>query len=566
MSEGGYAFHNKGIGSVLKTSLLAVPPNQRSYAWKRGHVTDLLSDLKTAISSKDDTYFLGTTVLVEDEVRLQIADGQQRLATTSIIFARCRDLLRKIGEDRDADSINQDFLSRYDRNTKDQEFLLHLNIEDNEFFHEHIIEKDWEIGAPDIKKFAFPSNRRLFESSQEIQTFLRGEIGHLNTELAHEQLDKWTKYLEKFSTVVTVQVPDEVGAFRMFETLNDRGLRASQADILKNYLFSRANSSSLDQMHGHWNQMYGTLSDTFDDADEQMVRYIRYYWTLLHGLTRDRELAKDLKDEIKSSRAALKFVSAANAASVDFAAIFQPDHSKWKPYGAHCTEDLRVLTEIFNIEQIVPLVFAVSHRFSVAETKKAFKLFVSWSARFLLGGSGRAGRLDKQYAEMAHDIGTGKIKTAKALRDFLADKVPTDDQFRRLVLNAKVAKPVLARYYLIALEMGYGDKSGELVPSRDVHQANLEHVIPKTFNKAFNLARPEYEDLINRLGNLAIINSAWNTEIGNQDFDTKKPKYAKSELELTSLLAKYKKFDRKEVDKRQKVMAELAPKVWSLKF
>lgn len=566
MSDGGYTFHNMGIGEVLKTSLLAVPPNQRSYAWKRGNVSDLLSDVKQAISAKDDTYFLGTIVLVDGDVRAQIADGQQRLATTSIIFARCRDLLRKIGQGKDADSIDGDFLSRYDRDTKDQEFLLHLNIEDNEFFHKIIIEPDWEKNHPSVKKFGFPSNRRLFEASEEVHVFLRGEIGHLNPTLAHQQLDTWIKYLEKFSTVVTVSVPDEVGAFRMFETLNDRGLRASQSDILKNYLFSKSTSASLATMHAMWNQMFGVLSDTFDDADEQMVRYIRYYWTLLHGLTRDRELAKSLKDEIKSPRAATTFLTGASLASEDFAAIFQPDHSKWKAYGGKCAEDLRVLTDIFNIEQIVPLVFAVSNKFSVVETKKAFSLFVTWSARFLLGGSGRAGRLDKQYAEMAHMVGTGGIKTAKALREFLSDKVPTDDQFERSVATAKVSKPVLARYYLIALEMAAGNKSGELVPSRDVSQVNLEHVIPKTFNSDFNLKRPEYEDLVNRLGNLAIMNSSWNADIGNQAFDIKKPIYKSSELVLTAMLAKYSKFDRHEVDKRQKRLAKLAPEVWSLKF
>src|SRR5258706_15626003 len=53
-------------------------------------------------------------------------------------------------------------------------------------------------------------------------------------------LNKWVDFLEDNATVLVVTVPDEVGAFRMFETLNDRGLRASQADILKNYFFSKS--------------------------------------------------------------------------------------------------------------------------------------------------------------------------------------------------------------------------------------------------------------------------------------------------------------------------------------
>jgi uncharacterized protein with ParB-like and HNH nuclease domain len=39
--------------------------------------------------------------------------------------------------------------------------------------------------------------------------------------------------------VVLVRVPSGANAYKMFETLNDRGLRTSQADLIKNYLFGR---------------------------------------------------------------------------------------------------------------------------------------------------------------------------------------------------------------------------------------------------------------------------------------------------------------------------------------
>jgi uncharacterized protein with ParB-like and HNH nuclease domain len=39
-----------------------------------------------------------------------------------------------------------------------------------------------------------------------------------------------------FFTVITVT--DELNAYRVFETLNARGVRLSATDLLKNYLFS----------------------------------------------------------------------------------------------------------------------------------------------------------------------------------------------------------------------------------------------------------------------------------------------------------------------------------------
>ena len=37
-------FDQKGVGSVLHHNRLAVPLNQREYAWEADHVSDLLQD------------------------------------------------------------------------------------------------------------------------------------------------------------------------------------------------------------------------------------------------------------------------------------------------------------------------------------------------------------------------------------------------------------------------------------------------------------------------------------------------------------------------------------------
>ena len=91
--SGKFDFDSMGIGDLLKKGLLTVPPNQRSYAWQEKHVRELLQDLNEAITNDDPDYFLGTIVLVmKPDGVPSIADGQQRIATTSMILARMRDL------------------------------------------------------------------------------------------------------------------------------------------------------------------------------------------------------------------------------------------------------------------------------------------------------------------------------------------------------------------------------------------------------------------------------------------------------------------------------------------
>jgi uncharacterized protein with ParB-like and HNH nuclease domain len=61
-------FELSGIGNVLKKYRLKVPVNQREYSWEEEHVLDLFSDLQNAIQQNLPIYFLGTIVLVQDEV------------------------------------------------------------------------------------------------------------------------------------------------------------------------------------------------------------------------------------------------------------------------------------------------------------------------------------------------------------------------------------------------------------------------------------------------------------------------------------------------------------------
>jgi uncharacterized protein with ParB-like and HNH nuclease domain len=61
---------------------LAVPLNQRRYAWEEEYVEQLLHDLTKAFDADKPIYFLGTIVLTEGvKAGREVADGQQQLAT-----------------------------------------------------------------------------------------------------------------------------------------------------------------------------------------------------------------------------------------------------------------------------------------------------------------------------------------------------------------------------------------------------------------------------------------------------------------------------------------------------
>ena len=98
-ATGDIRFNRCGIGTALKQNRLAVPPNQREYAWQDEHIKALFQDFSRCIQNKQTSYFLGTIVLTKGKGdTLEVADGQQRLATSTILLAAIRDYFHLKGD------------------------------------------------------------------------------------------------------------------------------------------------------------------------------------------------------------------------------------------------------------------------------------------------------------------------------------------------------------------------------------------------------------------------------------------------------------------------------------
>ena len=73
----------------------------------------------------------------------------------------------------------------------------------------------------------------------------------------------------------------------MFETLNDRGLRTSQADLIKNYLFGRS-GDRIQEVQTRWSYMRGTLESLEDE--NITVDFLRHALIANRGYTRESQV------------------------------------------------------------------------------------------------------------------------------------------------------------------------------------------------------------------------------------------------------------------------------------
>jgi uncharacterized protein with ParB-like and HNH nuclease domain len=89
----------KTISDLLgRGTKLVVPPFQRAYSWEKKHVETFWNDIIKHYdnSSTKDPYFLGPIVLLFKDDAIEVLDGQQRLATTTILFSVLRDAGRSL--------------------------------------------------------------------------------------------------------------------------------------------------------------------------------------------------------------------------------------------------------------------------------------------------------------------------------------------------------------------------------------------------------------------------------------------------------------------------------------
>ena len=198
----GMAFDAYGIGTVLLRNKLRVPENQRPYAWREEHVQQLFEDLAAAFRTPKAPYFLGTIVLTgKGDDQFDVTDGQQRLATTSILIAAIRDFLEPRGEQgrKTAAKYTSDYLLQYDEFSNQDVPKFILGVDDNEFFLEYILSQGTKSAR--LKKSAAvrKSHERLSEAQIIASKFIKQTVATLSEKDGTSTLLEWVDFFAKTS-------------------------------------------------------------------------------------------------------------------------------------------------------------------------------------------------------------------------------------------------------------------------------------------------------------------------------------------------------------------------------
>ena len=549
-------FEQAGIGSVLRQNLLRVPPNQREYAWTEREVGQLFTDIARAIDTDSD-YFLGTIVTIPRPAGfLEVVDGQQRLATSAILLSAIRLYMRVINEEILEQAVGE-FLTGIDRKRRMHVPRMTLNTLDHELFRAILaVEDPSELPEPSLE-----SHKLLLNAYRQARSYVRKIVSPLDSRDHGSRLDAWVTFLESRARVVLLKVPNDSDAYRMFETLNDRGLRTSQADLIKNYLFGRA-GERIQEVQNRWAFMRGTL-ETIDEDDLTVV-FLRHALIVQHGYQREADVYNTVQDNVRSEDQAAELGVALERLALQYAATFNPDHETWNPHPNSAREAIRVLN-LLNIRPLRPAVLAVAACFENSDALTgALRFLLSLGLRLLIASSTRSASVEVPLANAAHSIWQGNISSAVQLREFLSQITPSDEEFRVAFERARVSNVRLARYYLRSLETAERNEAEPwFIPTDDGTVINLEHVLPKRPGDNWGQFRDEEVRLyITRVGNLALMRATDNSTAKSAGFEEKKSLYAQSPYLLTSGIAGYQRWTTQSISGRQEHMALLALRAW----
>ena len=261
-----------------------IPPYQRPYSWQIQHCRELFEDLKREFYNEEkEGYFLGNIVLAwsaEEKNRFEVIDGQQRLTTLLL-------LLKVI---LSFDSENSDIKNAIwliDNRTKEiiGERLQFSDYVEKGSLYQEVLDLDLssELCEEEIDE------KNLF--MQNICYFYK-EIKALNE---YEKIEKFVDFLLYDVSLLPIETGDSTSgkarekALKIFETINNRGLNLSNADIFKARLYEEAlNELEEDKFIELWNQFERNVNETKYSIDD--VFYI--YMHIIRGQEgiRSREL------------------------------------------------------------------------------------------------------------------------------------------------------------------------------------------------------------------------------------------------------------------------------------
>jgi hypothetical protein len=549
-----------------------VPPYQRPYAWEAAQIDDFWNDISSVGAPG---HFLGPMVLHNpgsDEFRTVI-DGQQRITTLLLLLALVRDAYIELGDPPRAGSGIASSVSPHALIKQEDvdQFVLRSGVGNREVLEDFMLRHPGDnqrkhLSKPsDLKSVGeavIARNKRLIAAYRRLQKLLAARLDAASpTDTAGRlaSLRELEGGLTKRVTLVVLDLAKIEDAFLLFETLNERGLRLSAADLLKSHLLSEIRGTSgdsdweIEQASDKWDDMVDAL------GGGDITGFLRHYLLMRHERVRKADVFPLFKSDV--DRGAAQILQEVTEMGGLYAGIVHP------------VGDDKIAVALRNLNGTG----VDTHRVVLLPARKWLddgqildlaKLVEVLSFRWSIAGR-NAQVLESIYQSAAASIAKYGASAYKDVREALAARLPSDETFAQEFTNQTLGVLYVAAYALRRIEDEYNPGERAIRSPSEVH---VEHVMPKTSTEFWRDRTDghEYQDIVQRWGNLTLLLDKLNISVSNGDWKVKlagngkNPGYNASRISLTSDLVNVDDWSGNRIELRALWLAAIATRIWSV--
>lgn len=554
-----------------------LPHFQRHYSWDEKNWKTLLDDALAVYEEAEleengeldferlPEHFLGSLVIIEDGLKsgnitaLKLVDGQQRLTTVSLLLCALRYLVK----DTHAE-LSQNIRPLLVNNTKHE--LLHFKLlpttkYDDRTAYTSIIEQ----GFSDNPISKIP---RAYEylKTQLSQKILSGLI----------EPERLFQILSHSFQVVFINLSRSESPYKIFESLNAKGIPLTQGDLVRNYIAMRLPGSSQEEV---FNKSWAEIDDLLKEERKvgklgELTAFLRHYLAVdssvlcneEHVYARFRDF---MQKNFKNDNTFIEQLGVLKRFAKYYDKLLRPE----KDVNAELLKRLNTL----EISTAYPFLLAAydaqeQNIISSAQLKELLQVLENYMVRRYIAGESSS-YLNKMFPTLWKEVSIGDFSAS--LRAVLSNKTyPPNRKIQEALLNRSFysssgrEKTVLI---LESIEQRLWQGTGAIVKLDG--KASLEHIMPQNISNIQQWQealgtnwRQLHNDTLHLLGNLTLVTQEWNSGLSNRPFagvDGKKVKLAGNGLRLNSqYFSSIEQWNEAAIQERAKFLAEKIIEIW----
>ena len=534
-----------------------IPKFQRDYSWEAEHWDDLWQDIRALLADEENEHYMGYLVLqTSNNKEFQIIDGQQRLTTMSLLILSTLKCLKELVDSgieaennlKRKDSLLNSYIGYVDPVTLISNNKLKLNRNSDDYYKQHLVllkelplrnTNSSEKQMRECFNWYYDRIKKEFNTGESLAAFIDNIVDKL------------------FFTVI--EVTDQLNAFKVFETLNARGVQLSSADLLKNYLFfvvdeTKPHISEIEELENIWSKIVGKL------GEQKFEDYLRYYWNSINKSVGKKNLFKNVKGNIKSKEQVFELIRNLNDTADLYLAIQNPEDEFWrdKPEIRKSLKELK----LFQIRQINSLFLSALRNLEVENFRKLAKICSVISFRYNIIGGLNPNAQEDVYNTVALKISSNKRFEVVDFQTIYVSDLNFENDFSTKEFKNTTRNHKIVKYILSKIEV-YQHKN-EIDPESDLF--TIEHILPENADDTWgNFTFEEINRSVYRMGNLTLLERKLNREAGQKGYVEKIVLFAQSNSELTKTLPdNFNTWNEDKLAARQRELAKHAKAIWKI--